>query len=149
MGGGGGERSGGCSGGAVPHLDVGIRDDDGSGVPAGQVGEIGVRDARRGPWAGEYTPMLGYWQDAAVERFEAQELHTGDIGVLDGAGNLFVRERKKLGIIRGGANVYPAEVERVLERVPGVRSSAVIGLPDPRLGERGVSAIEAGPRFAV
>ncbi len=145
----GGEHIDESSGVALPHLDVGIRDDDGSELPAGQVGEIVVRAARQGPWAGEYTPMLGYWQDAAVERFEAQELHTGDIGVLDDAGNLFVRERKKLVIIRGGANVYPAEVERVLERVPGVRASAVIGLPDPRLGQRVVAAIEADPGFAV
>jgi long-chain acyl-CoA synthetase len=60
-----------------------------------------------------------------------------------------VRERKKLVIIRGGANVYPAEIERVLERVPGVRASAVIGIPDPRLGQRVVAAIEADPGSAV
>jgi acyl-CoA synthetase (AMP-forming)/AMP-acid ligase II len=137
------------SGVALPHLDVAICDDDGNELPAGQVGEIVVRAARRGPWAGEYTPMLGYWQDATVERFEGRDLRTGDLGLLDDAGNLLVRERKKLVIIRGGANVYPAEIERVLERVPGVRASAVIGIPDPRLGQRVVAAIEPDPGSAV
>jgi long-chain acyl-CoA synthetase len=65
--------------------------------------------------------------------------------MIDAAGNLFVRDRKKLLILRGGANVYPAEVERVIDHLRGVRASAVIGLPHPRLGQRVVAAIEVDP----
>ena len=84
-----------------------------------------------GPWAGAYTPMLGYWRDNEVESFDSDELLTGDLGFVDTAGNLIVRDRKKLLIIRGGANVYPAEVERVLDCAPGVCASAVLGIPIP------------------
>jgi acyl-CoA synthetase (AMP-forming)/AMP-acid ligase II len=59
-----------------------------------------------------------------------------------------VRDRKKLLIIRGGANVHPAEVERVLDRAPSVRLSAVLGIPDPRLGQRVVAAVETDPDFS-
>jgi acyl-CoA synthetase (AMP-forming)/AMP-acid ligase II len=86
--------------------------------------------------------MLGTWHDGKVEEYTEKVLHTGDIGVIDENGNLFVRDRKKLLIIRGGANVYPAEVERVLEGLPGVRGSAVIGIDDERLGQRVVAAVE-------
>ena len=71
------------------------------------------------------------------------ELHTGDVGFLDDDGYLHVRDRKSLVIIRGGANVYPAEVERVLHEAPGVRACAVVGVPDERLGERIVAVVEA------
>jgi acyl-CoA synthetase (AMP-forming)/AMP-acid ligase II len=138
----GGEHVEDGSGVALPHLDVHICDDHGNRLPSGQLGEIAVGAVGDGPWAGEYLPMLGYWKDEAVEPFVGDRLYTGDIGLIDGAGYLFVRDRKKLLIIRGGANVYPAEVERVIERLPGVRASAVIGLPDPRLGQRVAAAIE-------
>jgi len=72
-------------------------------------------------------------------------LLTGDVGRLDEHGNLFVLDRKGHLITRGGANVYPAEVERVLRTLPGVAHSAVIGVPDPRLGERVAVAIEPEP----
>ena len=72
------------------------------------------------------------------------ELHTGDVGFLDDDGYLHLRDRKSLVIIRGGANVYPAEVERVLLEAPGVVASAVVGVPDERLGERVVAVVEAG-----
>ena len=69
-------------------------------------------------------------------------MHTGDVGFLDAAGNLHVRDRKSLVIIRGGANVYPAEVERVLLDHPAVAAGAVLGVPDERLGERVAAVIE-------
>ena len=88
--------------------------------------------------------MLGYWQrdDATAETLRDGLLHTGDLGFVDDDGFLHIRDRKSLLIIRGGANVYPAEVERVLQEVDGIASSAVIGVPDERLGERVVALLE-------
>jgi acyl-CoA synthetase (AMP-forming)/AMP-acid ligase II len=88
--------------------------------------------------------MLGYWgrPDATAEVLVDGELHTGDVGALDADGLLHVRDRRSLVIIRGGANVYPAEVERVLQEAPGVAAAAVFAIPDERLGERVVAAIE-------
>ena len=141
----GGEHLKGSSGVSLPHLEILVRDEDGTELPAGEEGEIVVRGARTGPWAGAYTPMLGYWRDGRIEPFGHEELPTGDLGIVDSAGNLILRDRKKLLIIRGGANVYPAEVERVLDDAPGVRTSAVLGIPDPRLGQRVVAAVEVCP----
>jgi O-succinylbenzoic acid--CoA ligase len=138
-----------ASGVALPHLDVHTRDDHGNRLCPGQLGEIVVGAVHDGPWADQYRPMVGYWKEEVVEPFEGDCLYTGDIGLIDEAGNLFVRDRKKLVILRGGANVYPAEVERTIESLPGVRASAVLGLPDPRLGQRVVAAIEVDPEFSV
>jgi long-chain acyl-CoA synthetase len=68
-------------------------------------------------------------------------LHTGDVGRLDTAGNLWVLDRRSDLIIRGGANVYPAEVERVVESLPGVAEVAVVGRDHPRLGEEVVGFV--------
>src|SRR3546814_1317372 len=89
--------------------------------------------------------MLGYWErpEATAEALAGGVLHTGDIGFLDDAGYLHLRDRKSLVIIRGGANVYPAEVERVLQELDGVTASAVVGVPDERLGERVVALVES------
>ncbi|CAB5013883.1 MAG: hypothetical protein F2876_11905 [Actinobacteria bacterium] len=69
-------------------------------------------------------------------------LHTGDIGVIDTMGRVFVKDRMTDVVIRGGANVYPAEVERVLHEHPGVAACAVLGVPDDRLGERVVAVVQ-------
>jgi acyl-CoA synthetase (AMP-forming)/AMP-acid ligase II len=139
----------GSSGVALPHLDVHVRDDDNDPLPDGSMGEICVGPVYDGPWAGLYHSMLGTWCDGVVEKDAQEILHTGDIGVIDESGNLFVRDRKKLLIIRGGANVYPAEVERVLESVPGVSASAVVGIDDERLGQRVVAVVEVTSRSEV
>jgi long-chain acyl-CoA synthetase len=138
-----------ASGVALPHLDVHARDDHGGRLSPGELGEIAVSAIHEGPWASLYRPMMGFWKDRAVDPFDGDCLYTGDIGVIDEGGNLFVRDRKKLVILRGGANVYPAEVERTIESLPGVRASAVLGLPDPRLGQRVVAAIEVDPESSV
>lgn len=123
----------GASGRALPHLDVQIID-----------GEICVGPRSDGPWAGVYRLMLGYLDrpDATAETLAGGVLHTGDIGELDDEGFLHVRDRKSLVIIRGGANVYPAEVERVLAEAPGVHACAVYGAPDERLGERVMAVLQ-------
>ena len=69
-------------------------------------------------------------------------LHTGDLGFVDDAGFLHIRDRKSLLIIRGGGNVYPAEIERVLHERPEIEACAVVGIPDERLGERVAVAIQ-------
>ena len=88
--------------------------------------------------------MLGYWErdEATAETLRDGELHTGDVGFVDHDGYLHVRDRKSLVIIRGGANVYPAEVERVLQEFDGVVASAVVGVADERLGERVVALVQ-------
>jgi long-chain acyl-CoA synthetase len=134
----------GASGRPLPHLDVRIVDGPGADLAPGETGEICVGATRSGEWAGRYRPMLGYWHNAEATAKAVHDgwLHTGDLGYRDGEGNLFVRDRKNQMIIRGGANVYPAEVERVLQQLPAVEACAVIGLPHQRLGEQVAAAVQ-------
>lgn len=129
---------------ALPHVRVLVLDDDGREMPPGEVGELCVAPRLDGEWAGVYTPMLGYWNrpDATAEALRGGVLHTGDLGCVDAAGEVFVRDRRHDLIIRGGANVYPAEVERVVHEDPRVAACAVVGRPDERLGERVVAFVE-------
>jgi acyl-CoA synthetase (AMP-forming)/AMP-acid ligase II len=92
--------------------------------------------------------MLGYLDDpeATAAAIDADGwLHTGDVGKLDGAGNLIITDRLKDMYICGGFNVYPAEVEQVLLRLDGVLDAAVVGVPDERLGEVGRAFVVAQP----
>lgn len=132
----------GASGRPLPHLRVRIADEDGATVPTGEVGQICVSAADD-----RYRPMLGYWErpDATAEVLVDGELRTGDVGTLDQEGYLHVRDRLALLIIRGGANVYPAEVERVFASFSGVAASAVFGVPDERLGERVAAVVQPVP----
>jgi long-chain acyl-CoA synthetase len=106
-------------------------------------GEILLAPVASGPWAGVYRPALGYWgrPDASAEVIDGRTLRTGDLGQLEN-GHLRIVGRRSTLIVRGGANVYPAEVERVLAEAPGVGAAAVVGLPDERLGERVAAALE-------
>ena len=143
---GGDDHVPGGSGQPLPHLAVRIAGDDGASLPAGEAGEIcvGAADDR-------YRTMLGYWErpDATATALAGGELHTGDVGFLDEDGRLHVRDRKSLVILRGGANVYPAEVERVLSEHPAVAAGAVLGVPDQRLGERVAAVVEPATGTAV
>ncbi len=136
----------GLCGRAEPQIRIEIRDASNRPPPAGEVGEICVGAAREGPFAEVYTPMLGYWNrsDATREALAGDVLHTGDLGLLEPDGTLLIRGRAKELILRGGANVYPAEVERVIAAEPGVEACAVLGLPDERLGERVVAVVQPG-----
>ena len=92
--------------------------------------------------------MLGYLDDpeATSAAIDSEGwLHTGDVGAIDEAGNLTITDRLKDMYISGGFNVYPAEVEQVLARLEGVVESAVIGVPDERLGEVGKAFIVTKP----
>ncbi|HWN32192.1 MAG TPA: FadD3 family acyl-CoA ligase [Pseudonocardia sp.] len=96
--------------------------------------------------------MLGYLDDpaATAEAVDADGwLHTGDIGRLDEHGYLSITDRLKDMYIRGGFNVYPAEVEQALARLAGVADSAVIGVPDARLGEVGAAFVVPRPGAEV
>jgi long-chain acyl-CoA synthetase len=128
----GGHAVGG-SGRPLPHLEIQVLDD-----------ELCVAPATTGAYAGVYRPMLGYWNrdEATAETLRDGVLHTGDLGFVDDDGFLHVRDRKSLVIIRGGGNVYPAEIERVLHERPEIEACAVVGLPDERLGERVAIAVQ-------
>ena len=142
-----GERVQGASGIALPHIQVTIRDDDGNALAPGESGEVCVEAVDEGPWAGVYTPMLGYWRrpDATADAIRKGRLHTGDIGRLDERGFLTIVDRKNLMILRGGANIYPAEIERVLHEDDRVEACAVVGVPDERLGERVAAWVQVAP----
>ncbi|HEU5085036.1 MAG TPA: AMP-binding protein [Acidimicrobiales bacterium] len=137
----------GSAGRPLPQVEILILDPSGAELPVGEVGEICVRAATSGPFAGIYTPMLGYWKrpEATAEALRGGVLHTKDLGCIGEGGNLFVKDRKADLIIRGGANVYPAEVERVLHADPLVAACAVVGAPDERLGERVVAFVQLAP----
>ncbi len=134
----------GSSGSALPHVELAIRSEEDRDVPRGQEGEICIGPSREGIWADVYTPMLGYWNqpEATAEALRGGWLHTGDIGVMDANGNLYVRDRRSDLILRGGANVYPAEVERVLHSDRRIAACAVLGIEDDRLGQRVAAAIQ-------
>ncbi|WP_421849314.1 class I adenylate-forming enzyme family protein [Novosphingobium sp.] len=141
----------GSCGRAYPHIEIGIDRGDGVAAVSDEPGEIRVRAVRKGPWAHVYSPMLGYWErpEATREALRDGWLYTGDIGALDGNGYLTIKDRRNDLIIRGGANIYPAEIERILAAEPGVRAGVVVGLADERLGERVVAVIEADGTVAA
>jgi len=115
----------------IPGVEVLVVDDDGKAVDAGQPGEVIVRG---------YNVMAGYFgdPDATAEAIDVDGwLHTGDVGVLDQAGNLKITDRTKDMFVVGGFNAYPAEIENMMMSHPSVGQVAVIGVPDRRLGEVG------------
>lgn len=110
-------------------VDLMIADAAGHPLPVGAVGEILVR----GPGV-----MLGYWNqpDLTAEALRGGWMHTGDGGRIDDHGILYVVDRMKDMIVSGGENIFSVEVESVLAEHPDVAQVAVIGVPDPRWGER-------------
>ncbi len=123
------------SGRAIPGLEVRAVAAAGTEVAPGEPGEIVVRG---------YTVMPGYWGDeaATAEAIDAEGwLHTGDIGVLDQAGNVTITDRVKDMFVVGGFNAYPAEIEAILRGYEAVGQVAVVGVPDDRMGEVGCAYI--------
>lgn len=137
----------GVCGQAIEQIILEILGQDDLLLPPGEIGEICFRPADTGALAGVYTPMLGYWgkPEATREALRGDRYHTGDLGFLDETGTLYIRGRRNELILRGGANVYPAEVERALCSHPAVVAAAVFGIPDDRLGERVVAVVELDP----
>ncbi len=110
------------------YLDLDVWDEDGNTVPAGEQGEI----VMRGP-----KVFKGYWRDpdATEAAFTGGWFHSGDIGVRDGDGYLFIVDRLKDMIVSGGENIASSEIERVLYEHDAVLEAAVVGRPDERWGE--------------
>jgi long-chain acyl-CoA synthetase len=129
------ERRLGSVGKPVPGVEVRIEGPDGQLLGPGEDGEICVR----GP-----VLMQGYWHSPAATSEAVRDgwLHTGDVGHLDQDGYLFVVDRLKDLVIRNGFNVYPRDVEDVLLAHPCVAAAAVVGRPDPRVGEEVVAFVQ-------
>jgi fatty-acyl-CoA synthase len=115
--------------------EVSVVDERMEDVKPGEIGEVVIK----GP-----NVMKGYWNrpDATAEAItHGGWFHSGDLGVFDDEGYLFLKDRKKDMIITGGENVYPAEVESVLIAHPDIADVAVIGMPDATWGERVVAVV--------
>jgi o-succinylbenzoate---CoA ligase len=121
---------------------VRVVDDAGDPLPAGELGEITVQ----GP-----TVMAGYFRnsDATARTLRNGWLHTGDIGYLDEEGDLWLVQRRSDIIISGGENIYPAEVEAILRRYPGVVEACVVGIPDAEWGQRVAAMVQSVPSSMV
>ncbi|HQQ62219.1 MAG TPA: FadD3 family acyl-CoA ligase [Pseudomonadales bacterium] len=117
------------SGRAIPDVEVRCVNENGEEVARGEPGEIVVRG---------YNVMQGYFnndEETAKTIDKDGWMHTGDIGVMDANGYLKITDRMKDMFIVGGFNCYPAEIENMLATCEGVAQSAVIGIPDERMGE--------------
>ena len=121
----------------LPHIDVVAVDDDDRVLAAGEVGELCLQATAEGPDAGVYRPMLGYWNkpEESARALANGRFHTGDVGYVDDEGVVHLVDRKKDMIIRGGNNIFPAEIERVLVNDPRISEAYVVGIPHERLGE--------------
>jgi acyl-CoA synthetase (AMP-forming)/AMP-acid ligase II len=118
----------------MPGVELRIVDPNGRDLPTGAAGEVLVRS----PWM-----FSGYWNkpDATAAAIVDGWYHTGDAGIRDRSGNLFLVDRLKDMIVSGGENIYSAEVERALAAHPSVQSVAVVGAPDEKWGERVVAFV--------
>lgn len=123
---------------ACPYLELQVWGVDGRPVAPGERGEVVLR----GP-----KVFAGYWRDpeATARAFDGGWFHTGDIGVVDEDGYLFIVDRLKDMIISGGENIAGSEVERVLDEHPSVLEVAVVGRPHERWGEVPVAYVVARP----
>ncbi|CAM4032317.1 o-succinylbenzoate--CoA ligase [Corallococcus exiguus] len=133
-----GEADGSTAGPPLPGLEVRIVGTDGEPLGEGHEGDVEVR----GP-----TLMARYWRqrDATRDAFHDGWLRTRDVGVLDAKGRLTLLSRRTDLIVRGGENLYPAEIEAVLANHPAIAESAVVGVPEPHWGEVPVAFVVLRP----
>jgi len=129
-----GERKPGSIGKPVEGIEVKIVDDHRDEVPQGEIGEIAIK----GP-----NVMREYWNKPEETEQDLRNgwFHTGDMGHIDEDGYVFIDDRKKDMIIRGGENVYPREIEEVLYQHDGIEEVAVVGVEHERLGEEVAAAV--------
>jgi acyl-CoA synthetase (AMP-forming)/AMP-acid ligase II len=114
---------------ALPGVQIEVRGPDNVEVPRGEIGEVCILSP---------TNTAGYWQlpDATAKTIDPDGwLHTGDAGIMDADGYIYIQDRIKDMIISGGENVYPAEVENAVFGHPAVAEVAVIGVPSAKWGE--------------
>jgi long-chain acyl-CoA synthetase len=135
-----GEPKAGSVGQALPGLEVRITDEDGSLVDEGDPGELWVR----GP-----SVFDGYWPDGAGGPDEEGWFHSGDVAYRDEEGDLHLVDRRREVILVSGFNVYPREIEIVIDEVPGVAEAAVVGVPDDATGEAVTALVVPRPGAAV
>jgi long-chain acyl-CoA synthetase len=123
---------------AVPVVDVRIVTADGTDAPTGGLGEVWIK----GP-----IIMPGYWNkpEATAEIITDGWLHSGDIGYLDEDGFVFITDRAKDMIIRGGENVYCVEIENRLAEHPAIAEAAIVGVPHTSLGEEVKAVVRVEP----
>jgi malonyl-CoA/methylmalonyl-CoA synthetase len=136
-------RQPGTVGRALPGVEIRVRDDEGAICPAGGVGEVEVK----GP-----NVCSGYWRmpERSAEAFTADGwFRTGDVGSVNDRGVLTLVGRRKDLIISGGLNIYPAEIETVINDLPGVEESAVVGAPHADFGECVVAVVVVRPGASV
>ncbi|MFD4841486.1 class I adenylate-forming enzyme family protein [Achromobacter sp. NPDC058515] len=125
--------------GRVTHLsDVAVMDPEGRLLPRGEIGEVVVQ--------GDLV-MTGYWRlpEKTAETVVDGWLHTGDTGLIDARGYLFLKDRLRDVIITGGFNIYPVDVENALSAHPAVYECSVFGLPDDKWGEAVHAAVQFHP----
>lgn len=136
-----GERIAGTVGFALPDVSIRITGEDGRLLPAGEAGNVEVK----GP-----NIFAGYWRmpEKTAAEFRDGWFVTGDVGMLDGDGRLTLVGRAKDLIIAGGYNIYPVEIEQLLDALPGVAESAAIGVPHPDMGEGVVAVLVAAKGMA-
>ncbi|WP_225008333.1 MULTISPECIES: class I adenylate-forming enzyme family protein [Novosphingobium] len=127
---------------AVPCVDLKVVDDAGKDLPQGSVGELCIR----GP-----NVVAGYWNnpEGTAAAFTDGWYHTGDVCRIDEEGFVYLLDRKKDMLIRGGENIYCVEVESVLVSHPAVIDAAVVGLPDRVLGEEVGALVQLKPGASV
>jgi long-chain acyl-CoA synthetase len=132
------EHKPGSIGTPIKGVEMKVVDDEDNDLPPGEVGEIVIRG---------HNVMKGYWNrpDATAEVMRGGWLHTGDMARVDEDGYFFIVDRKKDMIIRGGYNVYPREIEEVLYEHPAILEAAVLGVPDPAMGEEVAAAVVLRP----
>ena len=127
---------------AMPTFETRVVDDEGQDLPPGQPGELWVRGA---------SVIKGYInrEEATASSITDGWLHTGDVAYLDEEGFIFLVDRKKDMVLRGGENIYCAEVEAVIHQDPRIAECCVFGVPDDRLGEEVGAAILPAPGASV
>lgn len=134
-----GERKPGTVGPPLPGVETRVADENGKTLPHGEIGNLQVRGK---------NVFQGYWkmpEKTAQDFTEDGYFNTGDKGLIDADGYIVIVGRAKDMVISGGLNIYPKEIEQLIDKLPGVVESAVIGVPHPDFGEAVVAIVVPGP----